>query len=151
MYQRILVPIDGSAASAQGLEEAIRLAKLTNGQIRLLHVIETPTAFYPDVAVAGLLEQMEEAAKGVMSKARVRVVDAGVAVDTLLETDFGSSLAEAVQQQINQWNADLVVIGTHGRRGLRRMVLGSDAEEVLRRVKVPVLMVHAPDATGSGS
>jgi nucleotide-binding universal stress UspA family protein len=149
MYQRILVPIDGSATASRGLDEAIRVAKLTNGQIRLLHVIEPPVAFSPEVnafAIADLIESIQQAGQDILRDARARVTAAGIAVDTHLGDEVGTTVADQVCRQVEQWKADLIVLGTHGRRGLKRLVIGSDAEEVLRRASVPVLMVHLEES-----
>lgn len=150
MYQRILVPIDGSPTSDAGLAEAVSLAKLTGGRIRLLHVVEDiPFAMAAEGYAAmssDLLAVMNEAGEAVLKRALERVRSTPVAVDTVLVPHPGGRLADRVLQQAADWPADLVVLGTHGRRGVGRMLLGSDAEQVLRTAPVPVLLVRAPDA-----
>lgn len=150
MYQRILVPIDGSHTSDAGLAEAVSLAKLTGGRIRLLHVVEDiPFAMAAEGYAAmssDLLAVMNEAGEAVLKRALERVRSTPVAVDTVLVPHPGGRLADRVLQQAADWPADLVVLGTHGRRGVGRMLLGSDAEQVLRTAPVPVLLVRAPNA-----
>jgi len=150
MYQRILVPVDGSATSMRGLDEAIRLAKLTGGQIRLLNLVEDPTmsAGYASFgAYAGeVLPMLRQAGEEVLEKGRATALAAGVAVDSQLFEGLATRLADAVEQETRRWGADLVVLGTHGRRGASRFFLGSDAEQVLRSSSVPVLLVRMPQA-----
>jgi nucleotide-binding universal stress UspA family protein len=146
MYQRILVPIDGSPTSNRGLDEAVAMARLTGGRIRLLHVInesaigcglEGAARFWGEMAAA-----LQEAGQNIVNLARSRVAEAGIAVDTLLPEISGGRVADVVIEQALAWQADLIVIGTHGRRGVRRLVLGSDAEQILRAAPVPVLLVR---------
>jgi nucleotide-binding universal stress UspA family protein len=146
MYQRILVPIDGSPTSARGLDEAIAMAKFAGARIRLIHVInesaiacglEGAQRFWGEMAAA-----LQEAGRNIVDLARRRVAAAGIAVDALLSEVSGSRVADVVIGQALAWNADLIVIGTHGRRGARRLVMGSDAEQILRDTPVPVLLVR---------
>ncbi len=149
MYQRILVPVDGSPTSDLGLDEAIRLAKLTGGGLRLLHVVDEltyatglePAAVY----AADLIPLLREGGEKVLAAARARVVAAGIAADTVLHETFAGRLSDFVVEQAHTWKADLIVIGTHGRRGVRRLLLGSDAEQILRTSPVPVLLVRGAD------
>ena len=149
MYQRILVPIDGSPTSRQSLAEAIRLAKLTGGQVRLLHMVDAQTltmtvgaygAFTGDI-----YDDMQKEGEKILEEARQQALDAGVAADVAMEQGVRSRLADVVLDQIKAWPADLVVLGTHGRRGVSRMLLGSDAEQVARCSPVPVLLVRGSD------
>ncbi|MEO6746689.1 MAG: universal stress protein [Caldimonas sp.] len=146
MYTRILVPVDGSPASNAGLAEAVKVAKLTGAQIRLLHVVdENPflTGSEAYGALAGdVLNLLREAGEDILQDARTRVTTAGVAVDTAMFDSLSGRLSDRVMEQVAEWGADLVVIGTHGRRGVRRMMLGSDAEQILRTAQVPVLLVR---------
>ena len=149
MYQRILVPIDGSPPSEAGLRVAIDMAKLTGGQIRLLHVVDPmPFAYSAEgygAMATDVLALMRESGEQVLRAARERVVQDGVATDTVLLDGYGGRLCDRVAEQVQDWKADLIVIGTHGRRGLPRMLLGSDAEQVLRSAAVPVLLVRPPE------
>ena len=149
MYERILVPVDGSATSAAGLTEAIKLAKLTGAQMRLLHVVDdmplAMTAQGYGVMTADLLTLLREAGQQVLQAARERVAATGIAVDTVIFDSLAGRVADRVAEQATAWKADLIVLGTHGRRGVGRMLLGSDAEQVLRTSPVPVLLVRAPE------
>ncbi|MDD5335483.1 MAG: universal stress protein [Rhodoferax sp.] len=155
MYQRILVPIDGSATSNQGLDEAIKLAKLTGASIRLAHVMDTwsvATGFEPyGVYVADVIPRMKEAGEQLLAQAKTRVQEQGVKVDSLLLDSLATRVSEAVIEQAKAWGADLIVIGTHGRRGVGRLLLGSDAEQIVRMASVPVLLVRAPEVKDSSA
>ncbi len=146
MYQRILVPVDGSECAGHGLSEAIALARLTGGRIRLVHVIDEPfVAMGADGAIgatADLVSIAREAAQHVLANATEEVKRAGIPVDDVLLDSFEGRLCELVVDAVRTWPADLVVIGTHGRRGVGRLLLGSDAEQILRLSPVPVLLVR---------
>ncbi|CAM3952854.1 universal stress protein [Roseateles saccharophilus] len=146
MYQRILVPTDGSVTSEKGLDEAISLAKLTGGHIRLLNVVDAMPVVVDADAFAGysaeILPLLREGGQIVLDRARQRVAAAGVQVDTCLREVMAERVHEIVLEEATGWKADLIVIGTHGRRGVKRMLLGSDAEQILRTANVPVLLVR---------
>jgi nucleotide-binding universal stress UspA family protein len=147
MYQRILVPVDGSPTSNAGLAEAMKIARLTDGQLRLLHVVdEMPFVMSGEGygAMAGnVLTLLREAGEKILEEGCRRVKDAGIAADSVLFEGFQGGLCDRIAEQVRDWHADLVVLGTHGRRGARRVLLGSDAEQVLRTATVPVLLVRA--------
>ena len=147
MYQRILVPFDGSATSSRGLDEAIKLATLTGATVRLIHVVDVllfATGFETAAAYAGeVIPFMKQAGEKILQEGKARVEKAGVKAETLLVDSITTRLSDAVAAQVKAWNADLIVIGTHGRRGVDRLMLGSDAEQILRSALVPVLLVRA--------
>ena len=145
-YKRILVPVDGSPTSNKGMQEALRLAKASRARLRLLHVVEQTIAFgAPEVAVdiGPILDAQRAAARRRLAGIERRTRRSGVRLDTALVENFGMRVADAVIAQARRWRADLIVMGTHGRKGVKRMLLGSDAELVIRSSKVPVLLVPA--------
>jgi len=147
MYQRILVPVDGSDTARRGLEEAIRLSKALGGSLRLVHIIDdTPLAMNPEtgIAAAPLVADFAEGGKQIMEEARAFAAAEGVQVDTALYENFTGRIAERILEDARKSGAELIVMGTHGRRGIRHAVLGSDAEAVVRGANVPVLLVRAP-------
>ena len=150
MYQRILVPYDGSATSSRGLDEAIRLARLTGATLRLMHMVDVlmfTTGFETATAYTGdLIPYMRQAGEKVLQEGKARAESAGVETETFLVEGMATRLSEAVSNQVLAWGADLVVIGTHGRRGVGRLLLGSDAEQIVRTAPVPVLLVRAAEA-----
>jgi nucleotide-binding universal stress UspA family protein len=155
MYQRILVPFDGSPTSTQGLDEAIKLARLTGASLRLLHVINElahVTGFESYSAYAGdVLPLLKADGEQILEQGRSRAAAAGVPVETQLIENFAARLSDLVIEQVESWKADLIVLGTHGRRGVQRLMLGSDAELIVRAAPVPVLLVRAPDAPTKAS
>ncbi len=155
MYQRILVPIDGSPTSEQGLREAIRLASLTKGQLLLLHVldefslayaIQSQMVFAPDWR-----NVLRQDGMTLLEKARDTARRAGIEAQMVLAEASSEPIYEQVVSEANRLAADLIVMGTHGRRGIRRTVLGSAAEGVSRRATIPLLLVNARLVTADAS
>jgi len=149
MYQKILVPVDGSSTSLRGLSEAIKLAKSTGATLRLIHivnelVIDSGFTTGGPMYYGAIIEGLREGGKQILGDAEKVVRAQGVALESELIETIGGRAAEAIVSQATQWGADLIVMGTSGRRGLRRLALGSDAEMVLRHAPVPVLMVREP-------
>jgi len=149
MYKNLLVPVDGSDTSLLGLGEAIRLAKDQKATLRLLHVVH-------DFFVAGghgaaayttqLRHDLRERGEAILNDAAGIAREQGLEVEKkLMETPAGSVGAMIVEHAAN-WPAHLIVLGTHGRRGVRRLVMGSDAEYVVRATPVPVLLVRGEKA-----
>ncbi|MGH8785663.1 MAG: universal stress protein [Cupriavidus necator] len=145
-YSKIVVAVDGSSTSDLALGEAIRVAAPGGATVLALYVVDTGTpmfdAGYYDPSQ--LQKAFVESGQRALQAASQRLAAAGVAHETRLVTeapvpgDLGASINEAARQ----WGADLLVIGTHGRRGVRRLVLGSVAEAVMRQSTMPVLLVR---------
>ena len=145
-YRRILVAVDGSPTSTKGLREAIRLAKDSRAQLFLLHVVNEFYAFANlDGAAPGvdLVPALREGGRRILAKAKAVADKEGIRAKTLMRETLGGPAAETIVRDARKQRADLIVLGTHGRRGLRRLVLGSDAEAVVRTSPVPVLLVRA--------
>jgi nucleotide-binding universal stress UspA family protein len=148
MYQNILVPVDGSPTSNLGLEEAVQLAKSLGSRIRLLHVVNELVVLTPEVAATALtdvLDMLRSVGESILTSAEDTVRKAGVPVEVLLVEAVGGRAGDHVVEKAREWPADLIVCGTHGRRGLRRALLGSDAEHIVRNSSVPVLLVRAQE------
>jgi nucleotide-binding universal stress UspA family protein len=149
MYKKLLVPIDGSSTAQRGLVEALRLAKQLQASIRIVHVVNE---FIPETTIGiapyyeDWVKALREGGRKVLGEAEKFASDQGVIVDAVLIETLGGRAADAVLDQAQEWSADLIVMGTHGRRGLKRVVMGSDAELVIREATVPVLLVRDPDA-----
>ncbi|MEO8856211.1 MAG: universal stress protein [Burkholderiaceae bacterium] len=153
MYQKILVPIDGSATSNKGLDEAIRLAQLTGATLRLVHVVDELSISMGMMGYAysaGTFDGLRAAGADIIEAARSQVAAAGLNVETSLRENVEGPLPDLVLAEARSWKADLIVLGTHGRRGFRRMVLGSSAENIVRTATIPVLLVRAPEIAESG-
>lgn len=153
MYKKILVPVDGSATSMRGLQEAIKLAKLTGARLRLMHVVDQ-ISFAIGMEAASMvtvemMQLMREGGEKLLKTAQARVEKAGLRADTVLCDSMAGRVCDHIIEQAAAWDAGLIVLGTHGRRGFGRMLLGSDAEMVVRLATVPVLLVRAKEAAAS--
>ncbi|HEY0822789.1 MAG TPA: universal stress protein [Ramlibacter sp.] len=145
MYKRILVPVDGSDTSNKALVAALQMARENGGRVRLVHVLDE-LAFLSGYEVgADLLQVARDYALKVLDDALAMAKSAGVPADTKLVEAPGVRVGEAVADEARSWEADLVVTGTHGRRGVSRVLLGSGAEQVLRLAPVPVLAVRSSE------
>jgi nucleotide-binding universal stress UspA family protein len=144
MYKKILVPVDGSATSLRGLEEAIGLAKATGAALHLAHVVDEFVVVAREAP--GVWHELSQALRAsgekVLADAEAVVRQHNVPFTSELLKATGGGAAAAIIEQAKKSSTDLIVMGTHGRRGLRRLSLGSDAEMVLRSSPVPVLMVR---------
>ncbi|HEX2333001.1 MAG TPA: universal stress protein [Burkholderiales bacterium] len=147
-YRKILVAVDGSTASAKGLREALRLAKAEGARLFILHVVDEYPAFAAlDGMMAGapgadLVPALREGGKRVLARAKTTAEKAGVPAKAVLREMLSGPAAYPIVREARKLGADLIVLGTHGRRGVRRLVLGSDAEQVVRTASVPVLLVR---------
>jgi nucleotide-binding universal stress UspA family protein len=148
MFKRILVPVDGSTPSRQAVAIAAQLAKSNSGQLRLVHVLDQTaylTGYDPGVAASGqLFAMLQDSGKRLLDEALAIAGEAGIAAETGLVEEI-TRLGEAVAGAAASWKADLIVVGTHGRRGPSRLFLGSGAEQIIRLSPVPVLVTRAPD------
>jgi nucleotide-binding universal stress UspA family protein len=145
MYGKILVPIDGSEASACGLNEAINIARKFGSRVRLVHIVNEFIFAGGDAAGVYAVDFMASlciGGKTLLAQAIARVRGLGVEADSVMIESMGTSAADFIVEQARLWPADLIVMGTHGRRGLARVAMGSDAESVVRVASVPVLLVR---------
>lgn len=145
MFQRILVPIDGSEASNKGLEEAIKLAADSGATLRLLHVVNELIllgAQGPSLYLEDLMAPLRKRAQEVLATAKQRVEERSVKVEVIMRETLGGRAGDCIVDEAKRWPAELIVMGTHGRKGLDRLALGSDAERVLRHATVPVMTVR---------
>lgn len=151
MYSRILVPIDGSEPSKQALNEAIKLARPLNSSLRLLNVVDVWSLMTSEATAASygvLFEAMRTEGERYLKEAAELVRLAGIAADTVLVETPDVQVGECIVRQAGAYQAELIICGTHGRRGLRRLLMGSDAEYVVRHSPVPVLLVRVPAHSG---
>jgi nucleotide-binding universal stress UspA family protein len=145
MYGKILVPVDGSETSACGLDEAIRIAGKLGSRIRLVHIVNELIFAGGDGAgmyASDLILSLRNGGKSLLAQAAAQVRRQGVETDSVMIESMGASAADFIVEQARLWSADLIVMGTHGRRGLVRVAMGSDAESVVRIASVPVLLVR---------
>jgi nucleotide-binding universal stress UspA family protein len=146
-YRRILAAVDGSEASARGLREALRLAKSEGAEVCVVHVVNESYPYAPLVGAPpiNLIPTLMQDGRRLLDEAVALAAEQGVKATPVLLSSPGHSPADVIVDEAARQQADVIVLGTHGRRGLERLVLGSDAELILRRAPVPVLLVRAPD------
>jgi nucleotide-binding universal stress UspA family protein len=144
MYNRILAAIDGSETSSRACSEAINLAADQKARLRLLHVISYAyvTAVLGAGATGELMRRLREDGQEVLKAAEGPARSSGLEVEPRLFEHHSTQIGEGIIEDAQHWQADLIVMGTHGRRGFARAVLGSDAEFVIRHASVPVLLVR---------
>ncbi|HEX5363464.1 MAG TPA: universal stress protein [Gallionella sp.] len=148
MYQRILVPIDGSETSDRALHEAIKLAD-GKAQLHLVHVVEEVYPLdaegYAFIDYAALQEAARHSGERLLAKAKSAAKQAGATPDAVLLETAGERVASVIDREAVKWSADLIVLGTHGRSGFTRLLFGSVAEGVVRSATVPVLLVRSAE------
>ena len=143
-FKRIMVPVDGSHTATKGMETAIAMAKESGAALLLLHVVDEYPAFTAtDMGVSSvpLIEALMESGRETLAAIVEAARKAGVTPEYALVENFGQRVADAIVEKAAGWKADLIVMGTHGRRGFKRALLGSDADLVVRYSPVPVLLV----------
>jgi nucleotide-binding universal stress UspA family protein len=151
MFRKILVAVDGSPTSNKGYKVAVDLAKSIGAKLVVLHVIDeravgiglSASGFVAPAYVEDVIAALRDAGRKVLAKAQREAQAKGQAIDAHLVESLGNGVAHTILAQAKKQKADLIVLGTHGRRGLARVVVGSDAETVLREATVPVLLVRA--------
>jgi nucleotide-binding universal stress UspA family protein len=155
MYSRILVATDGSQTSEQAIEQAARLAKDQHAQLRIVHVLEqSRLAFAAAGPVAldleGILDALRKSGQAALERGRAIAQKSGVEAETAIVGDdaIDDRVAMVLAAEARRWNADLVVLGTHGRRGINHLLMGSVAEAVARVAPAHVLLVRARPAQG---
>lgn len=149
MYARILIATDGSDLADRALDHGLQLAKLAGSEVTIVTVTEPATLIGGGYAtVAGtvidplpeLIEAQDKAARDLLARMAKRAADQGVTVKTVLVDN--SFPAEGIVATAANIGAELIVMGSHGRRGLNRLLLGSQTNNVLAHTKVPVLVTR---------
>jgi len=155
MFKRILAAVDGSPASNAGLRSAVELAADQRATLLLLHVVDDTTVtagfeggFTIPNYIDTLYDALRSSGRKVLARAEAAAKAAGVECKPVLVESRAATVAHVVVGQAKSLKADLIVLGTHGRRGLRRVLMGSDAEAVVREANVPVLLVRGAAARG---
>ena len=148
MYENILVPIDGSKPSMAGLEHAISLAKDQQARIRLLNIVDEAiiaTTIGDAAAIVNfseIIDSLRTQGRKALTRAHAAAEEAGVKAEAVQVLSRGRPVSEVILREAKRAKCDLIVMGTHGRRGFNRLLLGSDAERVLREAPVPVLLMR---------
>ena len=146
MYQHILVPVNGSATADRGLREAIALAVDQRARLCLLHIVDGFSMLSEEAASDKSFEQtlkrLRRSGEELLARARHAAGAAGAQADTKLHEVTQETIAQAIVDEAAKSGCDLIVMGTHGRQGVSRLALGSEAELVVRSSRVPVLLVR---------
>jgi len=146
MFKRILVTVDGSHTAELALQKAIMLAKELGAQLRIVHVVDVINInLYAEIPnPSEVSDAMIRIGQEILRKAEAVAREAGIQAETkLIEIDsLGQRIPEAIANNAEAWPAELIVIGTHGRRGLSHLFLGSVAEGVVRVATKPVLLIR---------
>lgn len=150
MYTNIMLAVDNSASSRRATEEAVRMASLAKATVHAVYVVDKSALFnyggYYDPEA--LLDAMRSEGKQALDEAhRALSVGAVRSEEEIVETEnLADHVENALQRYALRCGADLVVMGTHGRRGVQRLVLGSVAERFLRFSTCPVMLVRGEDS-----
>jgi nucleotide-binding universal stress UspA family protein len=149
MFKRILVAVDASQTGELALQTAIGLAAEMQARLRVVHAVDAAhinmSAEFPTLSeVTEVSDGIVKAGQKILNDAEATAAAAGLAVETHLITidTMNKRIPEVIANDAEAWPADLIVIGTHGRRGLSRLFLGSVAEGVARVATKPVLLVR---------
>jgi len=146
MFKKILVALDGSDTANLALKEAITIAKEGNSMVRGVFVVDayhvTPEVEF--ITTQEVIDSMRSEAKVILEKSKKKLDLAGIKSDTkILETDASEGrIAEVIAREAKNWSANLIVVGTHGRRGFSHFLLGSVAESIIRVTTKPVLLIR---------
>jgi nucleotide-binding universal stress UspA family protein len=151
IYKKIMLAIDGSDTSLAAINEVIKFTKDQDVQLQIVHVVDESLISYGGAAFDYLSYAMvcrEEGQKILDTAEKTITSQSSIKIETsLIELKpLQGRIAEAIVDEVNQWLADLLVIGTHGRRGFSRFFLGSVAENIIRIATVPVLLVRGSSA-----
>ncbi|MCA8064242.1 universal stress protein [Burkholderia sp. AU38729] len=149
MYTNIMVAVDGSPSSQRALDEGLKVARSYGARLFAVFVVDKSLmiTFGGRMDPDALLDEIRRDGASVLRHVERTIAHAAVNGETeLLETEIGESVAERLQRYVAERSIDLVVVGTHGRRGVRRLFLGSVAERFLRGSSCPVLLVRGSDA-----
>jgi nucleotide-binding universal stress UspA family protein len=145
MFKRIMVAIDGSSTANAALHEAVKLAKDQQAVLRIVHVVDiVMLAVESPYELREYEDSVRRAGEQMLNQAAAVAREVGIEVETvLLEVrQFQDRIADAIVRSAKDWRADVIVIGTHGRRGLSRLFIGSVAESLVRIAPASVLLIR---------
>ncbi|MFB6092911.1 MAG: universal stress protein [Haloquadratum sp.] len=145
MYDNILVPTDGSPATDAAIDHAIELAEQYDATLHALYVVDTGAYSSLEMGSEIVAEALEDEGSQAVEDVKSRADAAGVDVETSVETGVAH---RNILDYVDDHDVDLVVMGTHGRTGVGRFLLGSVAEKVVRGSAVPVMTVRSGESEG---
>lgn len=146
MYQRILVATDGTALSQKAVDNAIRFAALCGAELVALKVVPCYPLSYFEGGIAMLPEdvqrvedQWEQEGQAIVDVVKSAALAQGVAARAL--TVKSDVVSDAILATAKEQQADLIVMASHGRKGIQRLLLGSETQHVLTHATIPVLVL----------
>ncbi len=142
MYSEILVPTDGSPASDAAIEHAIDIADRYDARVHSLYVVDGAAYSTLEAGADVVVEALESEGEEATGRVSTAAENAGVDCTTTVVT---GTAYRSIRDYVDERGIDLIVMGTHGRKGLDRYLLGSVTERVVRTSDVPVLTVRQPD------
>lgn len=151
-YKKILLAIDGSDASKPALKEAIRLTHNQKARLKVIFVVDESFVYHggPGYDYLSYLAACREEGQSILSQAAEEIKkQSSIQFETtLLElAPFHGRIADTIMEEVRDWHADILVLGTHGRRGFSHILMGSVAENVIRIATIPVLLVRQTDTS----
>lgn len=145
VFKKILIPIDGSITANKALNYALHLAHEAQASVRLLHVVDELSLLSRYEYPGEWVQQARQAGHQILQDGLDAAKKLGVTADSLMVDQVGQRLGHSVADAAGDWGADLVVVGSHGRRGIGRVLMGSGSEQILHNSPVPVLLVRGFD------
>ncbi|SDD63632.1 Nucleotide-binding universal stress protein, UspA family [Cupriavidus sp. YR651] len=150
MYQRILLAVDGGPSSELAISQAQYMARATNAEVKAIFVVDDSDLFFetsyidPNDVLRGLISVGQQA----LASAARKLNEAGIrCITELIERPVApGQISSTIVAQADEWSADLIVMGTHGRRGMKRLIMGSVSEGVIAKTNKPVLLVRSERA-----
>lgn len=148
MHKRIFVAIDSSSTSQQALDEAISLAKALGARLCVAHAVDEGPLTQHGMGLGSYIdidkvkEEMRESGNALLDQAMVKAIATGYPAERMLVESSERRVAEMIAEAATQWNADLIVVGTHGRRGFERLLVGSVAENLVRIATTSLMLVR---------
>jgi len=141
-FQRILIALNGSPISIHAMEVGSELAKSLGAQVALVHVLDPKLAIAPEggFSASVILDHFRQDGRRLLKGASQRIGSEPPPWEYLVEGNPGKEIVKCAEE----WHADLIVLGSHGRSGISRAFLGSTAEGVVRHSQTPVLTVRGP-------
>ena len=151
MFENIMVAVDGTSTAQRGLQLAADLAVNQDATLHIVHVVDDAfvvpmeSGYMPANYAQSISRAARQAGRALLASCEAFGRQHGVRLRTTLLSTRNHDISGQLLREAAKRKVDLIVLGTHGRRGLRRLLLGSDAEMVVREARVPVLLVRAPD------
>lgn len=135
--ERILVAVDGSIHSEYAIDQAISMGSICNSEVFLINVVD----LYPEqmAAAPALMEKMSQEARDILERARAKVDKADIKCETIVH--MGGQPHEFIVKEAKEKDIDLIIVGTHGKTGLKGLLLGSVAQKVVGYAPCPVMVV----------